>query len=93
MKYKIQCIGNRNTTLRFYINTDLSNYCITEKICSEDEISSDADICLAWGIYTKIRTENLYKPRLGVWGFHETKLPEGKRVLICPQVLLSKDIV
>jgi methionyl-tRNA formyltransferase len=76
--YKVQCIGKRNQDLAYYISHDLSEYCEVEKISTPEEISEDADICLASGVYYLIKSEYLNKPILGVWGFHESKLPKGR---------------
>ena len=78
MKYKVQCIGNRNQLLSYYIDHDLSEYCDVEKIDTPEQISEDADICLASGVYYLIKPEYLNRPRLGTWGFHESKLPKGR---------------
>jgi methionyl-tRNA formyltransferase len=52
--------------------------CRTEIIAEPSQVSPEADICLGWGVHYIIKKQFLYVPRLGIWGFHETALPEGR---------------
>ena len=78
MKYKVQVIGKRNQALAYYIGHDLGKYCDVEVIDTPEQISTDADICLASGVYYIMSHVHFTRPRLGVWGFHESALPRGR---------------
>lgn len=52
--------------------------CKVEVISVPDELSNEADICLASGVYYILKPKYLRITRLGIWGFHESALPKGR---------------
>jgi methionyl-tRNA formyltransferase len=71
----VQILGSRAELLVQPV-TDLG--CRSEVVASPEHLSPQADICLAWGVYSLIRPSFLRVPRLGLWGFHESPLPKGR---------------
>ena len=71
----VQLFGQRADLIKTIID-ELG--CTAQLIATPEEIKSDADICLAWGVYSFIKSSYLNLPRLGVWGFHESPLPVGR---------------
>ncbi len=74
-KYFVQVIGTRARLLAGHIR---KLGCKADIITKPQEISAEADICLASGVYYLIKPEYLRVARLGIWGFHESALPEGR---------------
>jgi methionyl-tRNA formyltransferase len=73
--FLVQILGTRAELLKKPVE-DLG--CRTELIAKPEQVSPKADICLGSGVHYIIKKEYLHVPRLGVWGFHETALPEGR---------------
>lgn len=74
-QFFVQLIGIRSYLLEEQIK---QLGCLTEIISSPSDLSYDADICLASGVYFIIEPNYLSIPRLGIWGFHESPLPKGR---------------
>jgi methionyl-tRNA formyltransferase len=74
-KYFVQLIGTRTDNLE---HAAARLGCRTQIIEHPEEQSPDADICLASGVHYIIKPHLLRITRLGIWGFHETRLPEGR---------------
>ncbi|MGH9388674.1 MAG: formyltransferase family protein, partial [Vicinamibacteria bacterium] len=74
-KYFIQILGNRAESLLSHVR---GLGCEAEMIESPDEISPRADMCLAAGVYYIVKPHYLRIPKKGIWGFHESALPEGR---------------
>lgn len=75
MTYHVQILGNRAKNL---IEAVRGTGCDAQVIASADEISASSDICLAGGVYEILDGKYLSIPKKGVWGFHETALPQGR---------------
>ena len=75
MSYLVQIMGTRAESLRAVVERQ---GCRVETIREPDELSEDADICLASGVHYIIERRFLDVPKRGIWGFHETKLPVGR---------------
>lgn len=73
--YFVQIIGVRSHLLKDHVS---KLGCKVEVISEPDQISHEADICLAAGVYYILKPKYLGIPRLGIWGFHESPLPKGR---------------
>lgn len=52
--------------------------CRVQRIEDPEQLDPAADIALAAGVHYILKPRFLKIPRLGIWGFHETRLPEGR---------------
>lgn len=73
--YFVQIIGIRAHLFNDHVRQLV---CKVEVISVPDEISHEADICLACGVHYILKPKYLTIPRLGIWGFHESPLPKGR---------------
>lgn len=73
--YSVQLIGTRAHLFEDHIR---KLGCSAEIISSLSGLKPDADICLVSGFYSIIKPNYLTIPRLGLWGFHESRLPQGR---------------
>jgi len=75
LEYFVQLIGTRADQLEPIVSR---LGCQAQIIERPEDQSPDADICLASGVHYIIKPHLLRITRLGIWGFHETRLPEGR---------------
>lgn len=76
MAFFVQLYGGRAQSL---INpVERLADCKYEVIARIEELSPEADICLAWGVYKILKPHFLTIPKRGIWGFHESPLPKGR---------------
>ena len=75
MTYFVQLLGSRADLM---VDPVSRLGCKSQVIARPQELSPEADICLAWGVFKFIKPEFLNVPRLGTWGFHESPLPKGR---------------
>lgn len=74
-QYLVQFLGTR---AHFFEECVENLGCKVERIASPKELKENADICLISGVHYIIKPQLLNIPRLGIWGFHETALPQGR---------------
>jgi methionyl-tRNA formyltransferase len=74
-EFFVQLLGTRSAELQKEVE---SLGCRTQIINGPEEQTPAADICLASGLHYIVSPDLLRITRLGLWGFHESKLPEGR---------------